>query len=485
LLVVTVLAALLTGCGRPAERSRDAPERPLPADPLPLRLLVIDDPPLGDVILREWQARGGSDLQVRLEPAADALRRLSSAGGLDADVVIFPSGLLGELAEPRHIRPLPESLLKSPEFAYRDIFDLLRLREIRWGEAVVAVPFGSPQLVLLARPDILRAYEESLPASWQEYQALVARLSERLQKPADGPPQGEPRPEFATVEPLGPGWAGNLLLARAAAYIYDRSRYSTAFDFSTLEPLIDRPPFVRALGELVTAGRSGPPGAIAYSPDDTVRELISGRCAMAIGWPSGGRGAPAKGPGPGEPPRMVQVAALPGSRDVFDFAADCWRSRDIERALTVPLLGVAGRLGAVTRRARNSAEAVNMLGWLAGPEHSVRIASRSTATTLFRHSHVAQAESWIDPGLAPAAARPHADLVAATQSQGRWLLAPRIPGRTRYMRALDRAVHDALSGSQSPQAALHAAADEWRKITGELGRREQRAAYLRSLGIDR
>ena len=59
------------------------------------------------------------------------------------------------------------------------------------------------------------------------------------------------RCQFGTLEPLAPGWAGNVLLARAAAYAKHRDYYSTLFDKDSLEPRIATEPFVRALTELV------------------------------------------------------------------------------------------------------------------------------------------------------------------------------------------------------------------------------------------
>ena len=59
------------------------------------------------------------------------------------------------------------------------------------------------------------------------------------------------RPFSGVLEPLGPGWAGVVLLARAASYAKHPDNYSTLFDINTMEPLIAGEPFVRALEELL------------------------------------------------------------------------------------------------------------------------------------------------------------------------------------------------------------------------------------------
>ena len=43
-----------------------------------------------------------------------------------------------------------------------------------------------------------------------------------------------------------PGWAGLMLLARAAPYAKHRDNYSTWFDAQTMEPMIANPPMVQA-----------------------------------------------------------------------------------------------------------------------------------------------------------------------------------------------------------------------------------------------
>ena len=73
--------------------------------------------------------------------------------------------------------------------------------------------------------------------------------------------KGQGGDKYGTVEPLARGWAGLVLLARAAAYAKERDNYTTLFDEKTLEPAIAGPPFVRALEELVAAAKLGPADA--------------------------------------------------------------------------------------------------------------------------------------------------------------------------------------------------------------------------------
>ncbi|MCU0983176.1 MAG: extracellular solute-binding protein, partial [Pirellulaceae bacterium] len=172
---------------------------------------------------------------------------------LAADAVIYPSGLIGELAERGWIVPLSDDSIGSPEFARRDIFDLLRQHEIMWGDQVYAVPLGSPALTLIYRPDMFEKLGVKPPESWQQYGERCAQLA-RSRDLLVGSENG-PGDWHAVAEPLGPGWASQVLLARAAAYARHRSYFATLFDLQSMEPLIASPPFVKALEELVAQVR--------------------------------------------------------------------------------------------------------------------------------------------------------------------------------------------------------------------------------------
>jgi hypothetical protein len=208
--------------------------------------------------------------------------------------------------------------------------------------------------------------------------------------------------------------------------------------------------------------------------------FLSGKSAMAVGWPTASRSGDIK-MSRHEPPRFVE---LPGSDVSFDFVAEQWVQRPRDEPRHVPVLAVAGRLGAITRQSRQISSAANLLGWLSGRQHSDTIGPRSSATTLFRQSHLTGPSRWVDPSIESAAAHEYGQLVARTQSRAEFVLAPRLPRQHLYMEALDTAVRQAVQGQVSPQEALHEAAQHWRQITAQLGLEAQRSAYHHSLGLD-
>ncbi|NLF72680.1 MAG: extracellular solute-binding protein [Candidatus Anammoximicrobium sp.] len=471
-------ALSLSFCGCPGTSSPTA-DQATPAGPVePLRLVVVDDPGLAEAVQRQWQARAEGALEVRRMTSEEICdpRRKRLAG----DAVIYPSGLLGELAERGWISPLSDDVLDSSEFARRDIFDHLRQHEIKWGDQVYAAPLGSPPLMLVYRPDLLDKAGVKPPETWAQYLAL----SERLAKSADslrGTPSdsGEWHP---VAEPLAPGWASQVLLARAAVYARHRSYFASLFDLDSMEPLIASPPFVRALEELVAAAKYRSPRATEHLPADVWERLRSGQCAVGLTWPSNAdTPTSAKTAGPASP-IMLAAAELPASADVYDIGNGEWQRRDSAEDGHVTLLSVAGRLGSVVKGSGRAATAMSLLMRLTSAEWSREISPHSPATTLYRTSQLPGVKAWAGESFSADAAMAYAETVQRCFRRQLSLDSVRLPARSRYLAALDEAVHAALRGEHPASECLAAAADEWRKINQDLGIENQRRAYWRSLG---
>jgi ABC-type glycerol-3-phosphate transport system substrate-binding protein len=291
--------------------------------------------------------------------------------------------------------------------------------------------------------------------------------------------------KYGTVEPLGRGWAGLVLLARAAAYAKERDNYTTLFDERTLEPAIAGPPFVRALEDLVAAAKLGPAGQLDFDPAAVRAEFWKGSTAMAISWPTGARTlTPGPAPMKGER-RMVPAgfAELPGATEVYRPSSNSWEPRADDAGQYVPLLGIAGRMGVVGAKSQHIDAAFELLLWLTDPQWSSQVFAASPATTLFRSGQVASPTAWVESSVSATAAREYAEQTATTLARPQFLASLRIPGRDAYLAALDDAVQAAVRGKQTPAEALATAAEQWRGINKQLGVEKQKAAYLHSLGL--
>jgi multiple sugar transport system substrate-binding protein len=463
-----LIAVTLAGCPQP-------PEELEPAEPQsPLRLLVVDDPALGQAIARQYQADTEQTLEVKAIAAADVI----GASRLPGDMIVFPSGLVGHLIEQDLVVPLDGVALANPEFNRRDIFAQIRLREITWGNRTVAVPLGSPQLLLAYRSDIFERLSLAPPTDWTEYQQAIEKLADRealgdLAQPAD-------QPWRAAVEPLAGGWAGHVLLARSAAYAMHRDQVSPLLDRDTAEPRIAAAPYARSLKELAAAATAAGFADQRLTPRQALDEVRQGRAAMALAWPSPERGREPETTDTGKS-FPIRFALLPGARQSYNLATKRWDTRSADEPSQFPTLAVEGRMGAVASNAADRKQAEGFLLWLAGGQASRTVSPQSFGTTLFRQSQVADPAPWTGD-LSVAESKQYAETIAAALSLPRAFPGMRLPGRIDYLAALDEAVHKAVSGEATPADALAAAAARWTEITTSLGVEKQKLANRRSLG---
>jgi len=343
------------------------------------------------------------------------------------------------------------------------------------------VSFGSPLMVCYYRADLLEELQRRPPRTWTEYQQLAETLADRDVR---GEAADENTPWSGTVEPLGPGWAAVVLLARAAPYAKHRNNYSTLFDIRTMVALVSGEPFVRALEELSAAAKLGPADQLQLDPDTVRAAFWRGECGMALSWPTAAAGAGSSLPIDIGGNIEVGFCELPGSRDVYDVATQSWQRRTEDEDWHVPLLCVAGRLGVVSAEADHPAAALQLLSWLSGRHFSRQVCAASRATTLLRRSHLDDPRRWVEKPVSTAAAAGYGELTARSLMRQQWVFALRIPGRSEYMAALDTAVNAVVKGGESPAEALQQAAAQWDQITERLGVERQKAAYLHSLALE-
>jgi multiple sugar transport system substrate-binding protein len=528
--LAALCALLLAGC--PQRQSTPAakpPSKPLAG--VTLRLLVIDDPALAaaaNVLGGEWSAQTGSKLEVIPLAAAELLKDDPPA----ADAVIGPPRLLGELVQRKLVVPLPDpkTLQQDRTANWFGIFRGLRQQEAGVGGELTAIPFGSPVLVCYYRPDLLKKLRRHPPRTWEEYHALAALLADRSALGELAPTAD--RPWFGALEPLGPGWAGLTLLARAAPYAKHRGNYSTLFNIQTMEPLVDGPPFVRALEELAAAAQAAGPLAaevmLACDPAAVREAFWRGECGLAITWPTAAATETATSSAPlgrlpgnqptdhapelsvdqsADPPASrpaVQSAAwsaalpdggptarvvagsfadLPGSPMVFDVVSRGWQKREPDEEQRVTLLSISGRIGLVSARSARPTAALELLVWLSSDQMSAQFCPQSPATTLFRRSHLKAPRLWVEPTVPAEAAEKYAEIVRTALEREQCFAAPTLPGAGEYLAALDAAVAQTIRGEQPAIEALRQAARKWQKITQDRDVATQRTAYRRSLGL--
>jgi ABC-type glycerol-3-phosphate transport system substrate-binding protein len=466
--LIPPIAALLgcaVGCDRPTKPVVTSPQNHVAQ---PLRLIVVDDPALAAAIKRQWLAHTESELQVTDLTAEQA----EAAQHLPGDVVIYPPALVGQFAVGDMLLPLDESLLAGPEYERAEILPTLLSSESSWGRRLMAVPLGSPQLVLFYRSDLLEPAKLGLPKTWEEYANLVAHFER---------PPGEidvaEDDWLPAVEPLAEGWPSRLLLARAAAGARHRDQISSLWN-SDMAPLIAGPPWVRALEQLrATQGQSK--NRKLLTPRECLTKFLAAECAFAITWPQDiDESSQVK-----LKPEQVGQMLLPGSKESYDTVTTKWEPISAGEAIQVQTLSLSGRVASVCRASSQPAVARRFLLWLSGPVMSGKLAPESAATTVFRLSHFRSSDTW---QASPQVARwlpAYGELLAQADQHPRKLFAPRLPGQQEYLAALDQAVLAVVQGGQPAADALQQVASQWRQITDRRDIAQQQRALRQSLGL--
>jgi ABC-type glycerol-3-phosphate transport system substrate-binding protein len=420
-----------------------------------IRVTVVDDPHLLQAIEREWRSQTEDDIALR--PISEA--ELLAAKRLSTDVLVLPAELLGELVEAGRIQPIPDATLTDVELARDTFFPRLRSEAMMWGKTTYAVPLGAPTFQLLYRADIFEKLELSPPTTWADYQELLAKLANREAIGDLGP--ADEAAWSPSVEPLAPGWAHKVLLARAASAATQEPNLSPWLDLASLEPRIVEPAYQHALETLAAAAKDHP-AWLKLTPESARAELLAGRSAMAITWPSGVR---EEGVSTAPKAAPIRIAALPQSDGQAAY------------------LGTAGYVAAVVKDCRRPSVALKFLTWLTGPESSARISSQAWAGSPTRDTQASQAGQWLDASLPESLGGEYFTLLQSDQTRSRFLPALRLPKRAPLQAALDEAVTSAVTGKKTPDTALATASRQWQQILREMDAEEFRAQARRSLNL--
>ena len=203
-----------------------------------------------------------------------------------------------------------------------------------------------------------------------------------------------------------------------------------------MEPLVAGEPFVRALEELVATAKQGPAEQLQFDPAAVREEFWRGHCGLALSWPTAAGRPPSTvaGADADSPSKAVRVgfAELPGSPQAYNVGTKSWESLGEGVDPHVPLLGVAGRVGAVAAEAKHPEAVLQLLLWLAGEPRNLQVSTASTATTLFCRGQVKSPQQWTEKPVSPAAAAQYAALTETTLRRPDYLFALRLPGRAEY-----------------------------------------------------
>jgi multiple sugar transport system substrate-binding protein len=442
-----------------------------------LRVLTLDTPVLGEPTVlhaAEFEKLTGARLEVTRVPFPRLYQETLLGLRQDKyDVIFFGSMWIADVLE--FLEPLPPKMLRSPE--YRDV--LPHYRSIAsWGDVAYMAPIDGDRHYLQYRRDLLESpafraefrkasgRELGVPRTWPELQE-IARFFQGRKLPG-----GETISGIAEVT-VSDALLGNYFIKRAAPYAkHPDVKGGFYFDLETMEPLINTPGFVEALKDFVAAQDLYPVGGQRMSFFDAIRTFGRGNVVFSDSWDDPFIEAMERG----NPLRNKVAAALsPGSRKVWNRRAGKWDEfPDVNYAPYI----VYGWTSGVSKASARKAAAFDFLGYYANRDnHRGDLQVGRFGMNPFRRSDL-DAGFWTrNAGWDPAVARSYVQTLESQSRSRNRILDLRIHRGQEYVQHLAVGVYRAITGRDTPQAALDAVAERWRELTARVGVERQREAY--------
>ena len=449
-----------------------------------LNVLVVGDSKIGPAVKRQWSARRDGTLKI-FDKTIDEFEKDDFSMGKDIDVIIYPPSLMGELISRSRRGANTDSSLTKWELApsvwsddeylnNREILKHPRSTIVRFDGEVAAVPLGNPQLVMFYRADVLKALGVDVPKTWEQFASLTDKLSETSDLKAE---DGSDLPTSIGI-PMAESWAGITFLARAAANIRSRGKLTVFFDREDMNCILDSPPFVLAMSEF--AKSFAKVESLEQSPEEVYRDMVSGKLALAITWPSGAFEVNSDSESP-KVIEAIEIARIPGSTKWYS-EADGWRERDDSDSIHVELLGYSGFVASPNPFSGRSLTAYEFLKWLPSKSISLATVAKSSQSGPFRASHLGNPAQWTGDAISPNAALQYADVIREINNDNVVLQFPRIPGYDQYMVSLGETIRNCVKGELGAEEAMKKAKSDWDAISEKLGVENQRL-WLRNSQI--
>jgi multiple sugar transport system substrate-binding protein len=445
----------------------------------------------------EFEKRTGAKISASEFPFADLnakVLQIAAVKGTDFDLLLIPNTWMADLAEMGYLTPLDPFIEKDkndPELAWDDIPEGIK-RKDSWGGHVYCIIVDNDNHTLFYRKDVLgdpkwqEAYKKETGKDLPNPPTTIDEMLEvaKFFKGKDWAGDGHPEKHYSFVSSITRGnqafWYSYSWFSAYGVVPTDKAPAPGIFIFKPdMTPLINNPGYVKGLEkykEMVDCCIR--PGKDAIR-GDVINEMINGTTLMAIDWgdigPSSiGKDSVVKG--------KIGFALAPGSKEYYDWQTNQWVKTDTVKYS--PTHAFNGWAWMIASTSKNQQAAWDFIKFMASPTISAKtVASPDSGCQPWRISHATNIDPWVEAGWIKEDAVEYVKNIVATTDHPNAVFDLRIPGAARYQEAVELWLTRALAGEISPQEAMDKAAADLNKITDELGRDKQIAAYKSHLGL--
>lgn len=399
----------------------------------------------------EWFAadlrqRYGADVRMIGLPFVGQYQRMVTdlvARSSVYDLMVFPPQFMGDFVAKGFLEPL-DAYTHHLDPKLSDVLPAYRDPILKRNGKLYALPYDGDVLMLTYRQDLF------------DDPAEQKRFKEQYGRPLKVPTTWDQFLEVAKFFHRPPHLYGAGIYGQRgfcyAWFVTIFAAYGGKWFDGHMNAAINSAAGVKALTQLVEIAKYAPPGVLEVGYPQLNEVFLNGSTAMVIQWDD----LPLKV----EDPAMSKVVGKAG------FAPCPVRSY-------MPY----SRVMAVSAFSNNKAKAYDVAAYMtlngyrdvydpACGEDPYRASQLSPALV---KTHTGK------PSMSSAAAVEYVNAIRACLAGGYPELG--IPGAAQYLDMLDLFVNQALAGTQSPKAALDAAAGEWNSLTQSYGLGSQTSAY--------
>ncbi|MDD3344447.1 MAG: extracellular solute-binding protein [Sulfurospirillaceae bacterium] len=486
ILLVTLFSLfLLSGCEKKENK-------PLSTKPFEGQTITLIVPQLNARLIRGpiqdevplFEAETGAKVRVLTPSWDETIHKIDTSikeGNKDFDIYVVIAMWNGTLLGNNLIEPIPDNI--KQQINWDDVLPIYRDTVLSWGGVAYGLPYDGDCINLYYRKDIFEnpqyqarfektyGYPLSPPKTWKEF-ADIAQFFNGWDWDNDG------KKEYGFAGLRVQGDISMLqFFATAAAYAKHPDDKAYYFDPETMKPRINNPGFLRALKEYIALTQFGPPGMASFAGHDVRDNFVSGEVAMALDWADMGVHAV------DSPVSIVRdkvgYAQIPGSNEVYNSHTHTWDKR-----LNM-VSSISGNwMFLVNKNSQHKDLAFAFAAHMTSAELTKKLTATSgIAVNPSRYSHFKDPEMWNKSGFSTQSAKAYLDTITTSLANPNVEYDITIAGAGRYYQVADTYIYKALTHQMSPQIALDTIAQEWDKITDEMGRENQIASYKAALNL--
>jgi multiple sugar transport system substrate-binding protein len=487
----SVLAFVASGAGDLASaRSTQSGQ----FDGVEVNIVTFTGPQIAEPLQRRAPEFGdltGAQVNVVTVPFADLFQSILTdqvTGTNSFDAFVFAPQWMVDYTSAGILEDLTERVEGDAALEWEDVGQFFREFSAAFEGRTYTIPLDGDFHMVYYRTDVLEELGMDPPQTWDDYLA-IAEAAHDLDMNDDG--QGDFGSCISKVRAAQAYW---WITSIAAPFLQTQGTSQGAFfDSETFEPLVDNPGFIRALEIYRATNDFGPPNEQNLDVGDTRALWQAGRCALTLDW--GDIGTLAIDPEASIERVQTSTGAIisPGSTEVLDRETNELVGCDadtcphaVDGVNHAPFASFGGWSGGVSAAASDEVKdaAYAFLSYMSQPaQANVDVTIGRTGFNPYRVSQFENVEPWLEAGFTEEGAANYLGAIQDSLNSPNMVLDLRIPQNARYQQViLDTVLSQFLAGEFTPEEAAQEIFDQWEAVTDELGREDQLAAYLGTLG---